>query len=377
MQKLIPFAELESVPGFEVIRNNGRLLFQAQVEALVPSSYGDGERSKTFKVNFTDDQSLIEEDYSKKIRTYSFDKLKKEIINVASSHRIAEDGSLIQTRNSTTVTNSTLAIMINGVEQAFDDACYNLLDYYKYLLEEKKKASEHSAIITQRTDDGGHKCKPINPSFPKLADPIDFVKREQFLESLDPESKITIQVEDNDGKISDSDSYSVYMYHNNLLKSVSDGHEGYLFVAEPISSERETRLFYLSSEEFENFKMKEEKEEDKITQIAMRFLEMSPKEFSHKRKGTATMNHTVLDTFKERVLFYKDGAKAKSITGTKIYKAYLDKLYGKDINLPYYKPKAASDIGVIAATASSIDNTFDSFTHSFNDQKKAPAYTTK
>ena len=72
LQKLIPFAEFEGVSGFEVIRNNDRLLFQAQVEALVPNSYGDGEKSKTFKINFTDDQSLIEEDYGKKIRTYSF-----------------------------------------------------------------------------------------------------------------------------------------------------------------------------------------------------------------------------------------------------------------------------------------------------------------
>lgn len=319
--------KVEGIEGFEVVRSKGRLIFQAQ-----------GSDNFT-KINFSDDESVIEEDKDKKLITHSFDELRDEIRNVLGNKNLDEANS---------------KLILAGMEKAFEDACSNLLKYYQYLLEEKKEHSKRNFVISQRTDNAKHKENSGDRTrSPRVNDIISFSERGAFLESLNPSTRVDIDEFDETGRL--QPAYHVYMYQDNLLQNSNQTSKGYLFVGEPIQGNRGTRVFYLSPEEFEAYHV--EKGKDKISKIVRDYLEMSQKEFAYKEKGTTILAHTDLETYKERVSFYKDASKAKSLTNLKRYKNTLSKLYGKDIVLPYYKPKTAEDIGKIGAGARNADRT--------------------
>lgn len=316
---------LKGIEGFEIIKNKGRLLFQAL-----------GTDNWT-KINFTDDESIIEEAKDKNIKTYSFENLRDEIREVLGNKDLDEANS---------------KLILVGLEKAFEDACGNLLKYYQYLLEEKEENAKHTCIINQRNDIlDGQRHFEGRPSVPRVNEIIEFCERGEFLESLNPSAKIDIEEVDEKGNI--QPAYHVYMYEDDLLANSNNETNGYLFIAEPIMGDRGTRVFYISPEEFKEYEVEEGK--DKISELAGEYLEMSPREFANKKVGTTVLAHTDLETYKERIKFYKDATKSKSLTNLKQYTKSLSKLYGKEITLPYYKPKTASDIGKIGVGAHNID----------------------
>ena len=65
-----------------------------------------------------------------------------------------------------------------------------------------------------------------------------------------------------------------------------------------------------------------------------------------------------LETYKERLNFFINGQKGKSLTNLKEYQQKLKDLYGDEqVSLPYYKPKNIFDIEIIVDKANGIDRT--------------------
>ena len=128
-----------------------------------------------------------------------------------------------------------------------------------------------------------------------------------------------------------------------------------MFICEPIGGDRLTRLFYLTDEEFDKFKV--EIGNDKLAEVVKHFLDMSNDEFC-KQNGTIIMSHTNFESYAERINFFLRGSKGKSLTNLKKYTEYIRKLYkDTEIELPYYKPKTGEDLGEAGSSVSSIDRT--------------------
>lgn len=316
---------INNVDGFEVIRNKGRLLFKA-----VANNGKD-------KVSITDDESLIEEDYYNRPRTISFSELRDEIRNVLGNKNLDEANS---------------KLIVVGLEKAFDDACGNLLNYYKYLLQARAEHAKREGIISQRSDTTTHnRTGETQIRVPRQSELIEFEERKSFLEGMNPNVKITINEADKDENL--YPAYSVYMYKGNLLKDSENTKDGYLFIAEPINGDRGTRIFYFSEKEFEEYAV--EQGEDKITNIVKEYLEMSKKEFTSKEKGTCILVHTDMETYKQRLAFYKNATKSESLTNLKTYLKTMSRLYGEEISLPYYRPKTLSDIERLTSGVHQLD----------------------
>ena len=309
-----------NIEGFEIIRDNGRLIFQAQ---------GADNLSK---LNITD--QILEKD--QKIKTITYSQLRDEIMKVLNNKELDEANS---------------KLVLAGINTAFDQACGNLLDYYKYLLEQRKENSKHLCVINQKKDEGESRTKKGEKAHPRTSDLIAYSKREKMLKKLNPDAEIDVKEVDEDVY----DAYTAFVYHNDLLKDINEEKEGRLFICEPIGGDRLTRIFYLTDEEFEQFKI--EKGNDKLAEIVKHFLDMSNDEF-RKQHGTVIMNHTNFESYAERINFFLRGSKGKSLTNLKKYTKYIRKLYkDPEIELPYYKPKTGEDLGIAGSSVSSIDRT--------------------
>lgn len=226
------------------------------------------------------------------------------------------------------------------IEEALEQAWDNLIEYYSYLVKEKKEQANHECTIKQDIDN-----KPPNlqsdsyqPKKDRLSELIPFTKRDKKLRELNPEATCNVHVINDDNTV--EEGYISYVYRN-CLKDINQQQDGYLFFCEPISGNKTTRLMYLSEKEFNEFAIKSG--EDKIAKIIEKYLTMSDDQFRETPK-TATLLHTDISSYFKRIDFI--------VNGTKVDKFYnmiqrLKDLYGdQEITLPYYSSR---DIGVVGA----------------------------
>ncbi len=320
----------EDIPGFYVIKNKDRILLGA------PGNDG------WTKVNLTD--RLVDEDNKDgKIPVMTFDDLIKEVQNVITENK--------------EVTEQEADFLIMGIKSAFSQSFENFVDYYQYLLNEKQEAQKHKCTIQPRQDVGGKKRRAGLPPTERKSPIIEFTERDRFLNGKNPELLVEVQEMLKDGTIIPN-SYTVYVYRD-LLKEIQQEQEGYLFVCEPLNGDRTTRLMFVSDEEFKNIVPDEAG--DRFEKTVKKYLDMSDEEFYH-QKGTANIMHTDFETYKERIEFFKEGKKGSSLQNLKAYKVYMEKLYDKSIDIPYYKPRTKKDIATLGGDTnfSEIDRTAQS-----------------
>ena len=321
--------EPEDIPGFHIIRAKERLIFRANGV--------DGWTKLNIASYLTEGDNT-----ANRIPTITFDDLIEEVKNIISNNR--------------KVTSQESDFLIMGIKSAFSKSFENFVDYYQYLLEEKKEAQKHKCIIQPRQDNGSKHNKGSGVSVSERKSPIiDFIKRDEFLKSKNPYTSVEVEEIGKDGTIIPN-SYTVYVYKD-LLKEIGNEQKGFLFVCEPLGGDRTTRLMYISEEEFNQMEI--EKSGDKFSKIVKKYLDMSNEEF-RASAGTYTMTHTEFDSYKERIEFFLEGTKGKSLTNLKQYKKSLEELYQKEeIELPYYKAKTKEDISKIGESTSysQIDRT--------------------
>lgn len=322
----------EDIPGFHLIRANKRIILRA-----------NGTDGWT-KLNISD--RLIEGDnINNRIPTITFDELIQEIQNIVSNNR--------------EVTEQEADFLIMGIKSAFSQSFENFVDYYKYLLNEKQESEKHKCVIQPRQDTGRkHTGGSGIPASERKNPIIDFIERDEFLKSKNPYTSVEVEELLKDGTIIPN-SYTVYVYKD-LLEEIGQEKKGYLFICEPLNGDRRTRIMYVSKEDFD--KISVEKSEDRFGKVVKKYLDMSDEEF-RKEQGTYALSHTDLESYKERIEFFMEGKKGKSLTNLKQYKKSLEGLYEQaEITLPYYTPKNKNDIAVIGESInlSELDRTAQS-----------------
>lgn len=315
----------EDIPGFYIIKNNDRILLGA------PGNDG------WTKVNITD--RLVDGDNKQgKIPVITFDDLIKEVQNIISNNR--------------EVTKQEADFLIMGIKSAFSQSFENFVDYYQYLLKEKQESEKHKCVIQPRQDTGRkHTGGSGIPASERKNPIIDFIERDEFLKSKNPYTSVEVEEILKDGTIIPN-SYTVYVY-NDLLEEAEPKPNGYLFICEPLGGNRMTRLMYVSKEDFENVDVR--KSEDRFGKVVKKYLDMSETEFG-KEKGTAVLKHTALESYKERIEFFKDGKKIS--LNFERCKERLKDLYQQD-EITFVYSKTKQDIAKIGENVnySEIDRT--------------------
>lgn len=305
----------EDIPGFHIIRAQKRIIFRAL------GADGWTKLNITDKLNDGDN-------INNRITTITFDDLIKEVQKVVSNNK--------------EVTEQEENFLIMGIKSAFSESFENFIDYYQYLLNEKRESSKHKCTIQPRQDVKGEYERKGNISPERKNHIIDFIQRDEFLNSQNICETVEVEEILKDGTIIPN-SYTVYVYKD-LLQETESAQKGYLFICEPLIGNRRTRLMYISEEEFN--KMPVEKSEDRFGKFIEKYLDMSDYEF-REEEGTCALSHTDFESYKERIEFFLQGKKGTSLTNLKYYKQRLEGLYKTKINLPYYLPKTKNDIALI------------------------------
>ena len=116
----------EDIDGFYIVRKKGKIIlrFSGNDNYTIVDLYGNeneqyNEKSALNKINFT--------------------QLNDEIMNVITKENKVNDAGA--------------KLIIAGIEQAENEAFGNLIEYYKYLIDEKEQSKKHTCTITQRVDE--------------------------------------------------------------------------------------------------------------------------------------------------------------------------------------------------------------------------------
>lgn len=338
----------EDILGFKVFNNEDRMVLQAQ-----------GADGWT-KINITNNKKTND---NIGILTITIEDLENEILNVLNNEKIADILSELDLDEEDKEQLSTIfkekgfghsKVTLMGVEEALNKAWINLADYYEYLLETRKEHTTSTCTIKQRADEGIAKrtYSKTGKTVQRLNELIPFTDRAKVLEDMNPSNIVEVNEINDDGDII-KNSYTVYAY-DDCLQGIGQTQKGKAFICEPLEGNRSTRLMYLSRKDIDEFPI--ENGEDKYTKIVEKYLSMSQHEFSE-QEGTAKISHTDPATYKERIEFYLQGRKSKSINSLKEYIKKLQGLYNNpDIKLPYYRGRDIAKI-VNEVPESLIDRT--------------------
>ena len=116
----------EDIDGFSIVRKKGKIIlrFSGNDNYTIVDLYGHeneqyNEKSALNKINFT--------------------QLNDEIMNVITKENKVNDAGA--------------KLIIAGIEQAENEAFGNLIEYYKYLIDEKEQSKKHTCTITLRVDE--------------------------------------------------------------------------------------------------------------------------------------------------------------------------------------------------------------------------------
>ena len=125
----------EDIEGFSIIRTNEKIIlkFLGNDDYTILNLYGNdneqyNEKNKWNKINFNE--------------------LNNEIMNVITGNQ--------------NVSSAQAKLMLAGIEQAQNEAFGNLIEYYKYLIEEKEESKKHTCTIKQRIDESERKFQRSN-----------------------------------------------------------------------------------------------------------------------------------------------------------------------------------------------------------------------
>lgn len=328
------------------------------------------------KLKITD---KIPENYRTRIPTITLDTFEKEIQKTLKSsviHGLRYNAGLSTTQfeqiinffNSKHLGVQNLSqVEQTGIHLALDNAFKNLTNYYQYLIKQKKEHETHTCTIQQREDSQTTPRQHRGETAPDRRFPvIPFNLRSSFLQNLNPTAIIEVSEYTKTGEIIPN-AYTTYVFKQ-ALSQIKQQQDGYLFVSEPLDGTRETRLFFLSQQKFDDFTV--EKGQDKYAEIVRHHLEMSQKEFTG--DGTAKLSHTDPQTYSDRINFFVQGVKAASLASNlKSYQSRLQTLYSNDsLLLPYYTPRPTYTKSQIANIGINDKGTIDRTAQTTLEQQK-------
>ncbi len=251
----------------------------------------------------------------------------------------------------------------NSVHTGLNEMFSNTAEYYKYLLKIKEEHSKHTCVV-----DPDDLSKPIsrsarekdlsNNTAERTSNLLSLQERRNFLEQLNPIERISVV------NSKGVPTHITYMYKD-PLKQINQTQNGFLFISEPLDSDKMTRLFYISEDEFNFFAV--DKNTDRISKIVESFMKVPTIEYSgpqrvllnHTLKSTTARsknsNENNLSTYFERLSFFLNGQNSAMVKrNTDYYIQRLRNLYSSNkIELPYYKPRKNLTIHELADIAAS------------------------
>ena len=169
-------------------------------------------------------------------------------------------------------------------------AAENLINYYDYMSKKKMKYDALSGAIQQRKDKRNRGAIKGNIRSPRKSDIYDFKDREQILQEMNPSNIINIDKIEDDNSVTKF-AYVTYVYQN------PRGRQGYLFIAEPFEGTHNTRVRFVSQEEFNTKPTIHGR--NKLVYIAESITEMSNDEFESS-KFSKQFKHTSIEKYREK-----------------------------------------------------------------------------
>ena len=175
---------------------------------------------------------------------------------------------------------------------AMADAAENFIEYYKYLMKQKERHEGKSleGAIQQRVGKGLRGGNTGKIRDPRKSEIYDFDERAQILEEMEPDQTITID------KVEDDNTVSKFAYTTYVYKNPRD-RQGYLFVAEPLEGNHNTRMRFVPQAEYDALQVSQGK--NKLVDLAESFLEMSDSEFTGS-KFSKKFKHTSIESLRAR-----------------------------------------------------------------------------
>lgn len=243
---------------------------------------------------------------------------------------------------------------LKGIHSLVDDSFRNLVEYYKYLIQQKKVHSTYDIIIdapdtsTSTPRKSQNKNPNQNPDHPhapieRKSDIIPIAQRSAFLDDLKPDLYVDVAQKQPDGTIIPR-AYTCYVYSRFLNDTqIESKKPGYVLISEPLSGDKYTKVSYVTEEELSE--QSKGSTHSQLQQYAIKVLEQNREDFLE--QNGILLSHTDLDGFIDKINFYLNGTKGQSITSPGVYLERLRKLYkNQDISLPYYTPRiSAKQIG--------------------------------
>lgn len=178
----------------------------------------------------------------------------------------------------------------NIVIEQMGNAAENLTNYYDYMSKRKTKYEALSGAIQQRKDKGQTRTIRGGTTEPRKSEIYDLQDREQILQDMNPRCIINIDRIEEDNSVSKF-AYVTYVYEN------PRGRQGYLFVAEPFEGNHNTRVRFVSQEEYEGVQVAEGR--SKLVYLAENITEMSNDEFTGS-KFSKRFKHTSIEKYREK-----------------------------------------------------------------------------
>ncbi len=258
--------------------------------------------------------------------------------------------------DSNKIRNMNLNHMTIGIHNEIDTAAKNLVEYYKFLQEEKKESFKRNCTFhTNSAHLSTPRKKVGNVTQERKSEIITFPERAKFLESFNPIVSVEGTEYTENGEILPK-SYITYIYDKpleDLSKRIGSVNipKGYLFVSEPLDGKRESRVYFVPQKEYNS--MDVTPGTDKFTNIVVSNLELSPKDFSAKTSGAITIHHTEKESFLDRLQFFITGKMpVLNFRNHEFYQNKIRNLYNipEFIDLPYHKPRISksnlADLGL-------------------------------
>lgn len=176
---------------------------------------------------------------------------------------------------------------LKGIHSLVDDSFKNLVEYYKYLITQKKEHSTYKIIIDapdssdstprmRRNRNSNHPQDPVE----RKSDIIPIAQRSSFLDDLKPDLYVDVAQKQPDGTIVPF-AYTCYVYSNFLNDAqIQSKKPGYVLINEPLSGDKYTKVSYVTQEELsEQF---EGSTNTQLQQYAIKYLSKTKKILWHK-----------------------------------------------------------------------------------------------
>ena len=176
------------------------------------------------------------------------------------------------------------------VKSEMINAAKNLVRYYDYISKINTKYKALQGTINQRKDNVPKNFMGIRGNCTKRKSEIyDFQEREDTFLEMNPIHIVNIDnIEDN---TINKFAYTTFIYEN------PRGKDGYLFIAEPFEGIHNTRVRFVSKEEYDTLEVTEGK--NKVVCLAEEMTEMSNSEFNN-CKFTKNFKHTSIERYREK-----------------------------------------------------------------------------